>query len=158
MRTHQIKGSFANANPAHTVVDASWPQPLLGDGKTCPFCAQQVGLGHAHVVVHDLGVAGPACPRSPITEVLRTSRKPGVSVGTMIWLARLCLAASGLVTAMTMAKAAPSAAGGEPFVAGDDVVVAVGYGRGAHPGRVGAGIFRFGHGKAGCEFPLPAAV
>ena len=35
--------------------------------------------------------------------------KPGVLVGTMIWLARRCGGASGLVTAMTMAKAAPSA-------------------------------------------------
>ena len=34
--------------------------------------------------------------------------KPGVFSGTMIWLARLCGGASGLVTAITMANAAPS--------------------------------------------------
>jgi hypothetical protein len=41
--------------------------------------------------------------------MLRTSSKPGVSVGTMIIDARAWGAALGLVTAMTIAKAAPSA-------------------------------------------------
>ena len=52
-----------------------------------------------------------ACPDPtwPITLTLRTRLKPGVSVGTMIMLARWCGGASGLVTAITMAKAAPSA-------------------------------------------------
>ena len=44
-----------------------------------------------------------------MTGMLRTRAKPGVSGGTMIWLARRCGAASGSVTAMTIAKAAPSA-------------------------------------------------
>src|SRR5689334_13097267 len=42
--------------------------------------------------------------------MLRTRSKPLLSVGTMIIDARLCLAASGLVTAITMANAEPSAA------------------------------------------------
>src|SRR5689334_7166394 len=42
--------------------------------------------------------------------MLRTRSKPGVSVGTMIIDARLWGAASGLVTAITIANAAPSAA------------------------------------------------
>jgi hypothetical protein len=46
-----------------------------------------------------------------MTEMLPTSSNPGVSVGTRIMLARSCgRGASGLVTAMQMAKAAPSAA------------------------------------------------
>jgi hypothetical protein len=45
-----------------------------------------------------------------MTLMLRTSSKPLVSVGTMIWEARRCGSAFGLVTAITMAKAAPSAA------------------------------------------------
>ena len=48
----------------------------------------------------------PACP---ITGTGRTTSTPGVSTGTMIWLARACGAASGSVTAMTMPNAAPSA-------------------------------------------------
>ena len=36
------------------------------------------------------------------------SSKPGVSVGTMIMLARACGSASGFVTAMQIAKAEPS--------------------------------------------------
>jgi hypothetical protein len=42
--------------------------------------------------------------------MLRTRSKPGVSVGTMIMLARRWGGASGSVIAMTTAKAAPSAA------------------------------------------------
>jgi hypothetical protein len=41
--------------------------------------------------------------------MLRTSSKPGVSVGTMIIDARACGVASGSVTAITIANAAPSA-------------------------------------------------
>ena len=41
--------------------------------------------------------------------MLRTRSKPGVSVGTMIMLARWYGGASGSVTAITMAKSAPSA-------------------------------------------------
>ena len=52
-----------------------------------------------------------ACPDPawPITLTLRTRLKPGVSVGTMIMLARWWGGASGFVTAITMANAAPSA-------------------------------------------------
>ena len=35
--------------------------------------------------------------------------KPGVSAGTIIWLARACGSAAGSVTTITMAKLAPSA-------------------------------------------------
>ena len=42
--------------------------------------------------------------------MLRVRSKPGVSVGTMIIDARACGGASGLVTAITIANAAPSAA------------------------------------------------
>ena len=44
-----------------------------------------------------------------MTGMLRTRSKPGVEVGTRIWLARMCGGASGLVTAMTTASEAPSA-------------------------------------------------
>ena len=48
-------------------------------------------------------------PAWPITLMLRTWWKPGVSVGTRIMLALRCGDASGSVTAMTIAKSAPSA-------------------------------------------------
>ena len=41
--------------------------------------------------------------------MLRTRSKPGASVGTMIIDARPCGGASGFVTAITIANAAPSA-------------------------------------------------
>jgi hypothetical protein len=44
-----------------------------------------------------------------MTGMLRTMRKPGVSVGTMICEARRWAGAPGSVTAMTTANAAPSA-------------------------------------------------
>ena len=44
-----------------------------------------------------------------MTETGRIRLKPGVSVGTMIWLARWCGAASGFVTAITIANFAPTA-------------------------------------------------
>ena len=40
---------------------------------------------------------------------VRITSNPGVPIGTRIWLARSCGFASGLVTAITTAKAAPSA-------------------------------------------------
>ncbi len=48
-------------------------------------------------------------PAWPMTGTLRTSRKPGVPVGTTNIVARPCGGASGSETAMTTAKAAPSA-------------------------------------------------
>ena len=45
-----------------------------------------------------------------MTEILRTSSTPGVSIGTMIILACWCrFSAAGLVTAITIQKEAPSA-------------------------------------------------
>ena len=41
--------------------------------------------------------------------MFRTSTTPFVFIGTMIWLARRWGGASGFVTAMTIAKAEPSA-------------------------------------------------
>ena len=48
-------------------------------------------------------------------EMLRTRRKPGVSAGTMIMLARRWGSAAGSVTAITIAKRDPSAADANHF-------------------------------------------
>ena len=51
----------------------------------------------------------PIPPACPITDIDRTISYPGVSVGTSIWLARLCGGASGSLTTMTIATSAPMA-------------------------------------------------
>ena len=87
-------------------------------------------------------------PSSPMTEMLRTRSSPGAFIGTMIWLARSCGFASGAVTAMTIANAAPSALGREPFVAVDHVLAAVTTRGGRHPDRVRPRELRLGHREA----------
>ena len=91
------------------MVDAAGAEPLLREHEAVALVAEEVPERHARALVADLGVARPASAAWPMTEMLRRIEKPGVSVGTRIRLARRWGAASGSVTAMQTANAAPSA-------------------------------------------------
>ena len=83
--------------------------------------------------------------------MLRTSSNPGVSVGTMIWLARAWRGASGSVTAMTMAKAAPSADDVNHLCPSMTQASPSRRARVLELGRVGAGVLGLGHGEAAAD-------
>ena len=97
--------------------------------KPAPRAPSSASVGHAHVLVEDLGVAAvarrSARPGAPSSAMSRTMFTPGVSTGTMNIEARWCGCASGSVTAMTIRKSATERVGGEPLVAVDDPLVAV---------------------------------
>ena len=70
----------------------------------------------------------------PITDVFSTTLKPGVSVGTMIMLARWWRAAAKVGDGHDDGEGRAVGGRGKPFVAVDHIIVAVSYGRGAQPG------------------------
>src|SRR5262249_10899805 len=53
----KVERALTDADPAHAVMDAAWPQPLLRDQEARTLLAQTVALGHPAALVADLGVA-----------------------------------------------------------------------------------------------------
>ena len=78
--------------------------------KPAPSLPSRFSRGTRQSSKTQLGVAGPVVAGVAHAGMLRTRRKPGVSVGTMIMLARRWGSASGSVTAITIANCEPSAA------------------------------------------------
>ena len=107
----QVEGALADADPAHAVVDAPGPEPLLGDDEARAALAEQVGRGDADVLVGDLPVGGPAAAGlAHDRDVAHQAEARGVRRDDDLAGAGMTLGCSGSVTAMTIAKAAPSAA------------------------------------------------
>ena len=123
---HQIERALADADPAHRVVDAPGPEALLREHEPRALLAESVRLRDAHAFEAELarGSIQPS-PAWPITGMLRTKRRPGVFIGTMICDARPCAGGLGIRHRHDDAERGAVRAGREPFVPVDDVVAAV---------------------------------
>src|SRR5579872_1764961 len=53
---HHLQRPLGQANTPHAVVDASRPQPTLGDGESLPLAPDDVVHGYPRVREDDLGV------------------------------------------------------------------------------------------------------
>ena len=109
-RSH-IMSKARRQTPIHRI--AWWIRP--GPSRACamakpaPSSPSRFSRGTRHPSNASSAWLAQSSPACPMQGMLRTRRKPGVSAGTISRLARPCGPASGSVTAMTMAKRAPSA-------------------------------------------------
>jgi hypothetical protein len=80
-----VEGAVHHPEPPHGVVHPARTEPLLRERERIALAPEDVFVGHAHVVVGDLGVVvDRACP-ALVAQVPRArERMPGVSLGTMI--------------------------------------------------------------------------
>src|SRR5690606_19592976 len=145
---HHIQGALADNDPAHTVVDAPRPQPLLGDAKAFTLRPQQVGLRHAAPLEADLPVTGVVA--APFAHDRDVAHQPVTrGAGGHNDLAGAVMAVGvGVGDRHDDGKACAVRAGGEPLVPVDHVVVPVLDRARVHQYRVGPGVFRLGHGVA----------
>ena len=144
----QVERSFADADPAHTVVDAARPQPLLGQREARARRSDAVSLWHAAGFVADFAVAGVAFARlahhgqiADMVEAGRGGRDDDLA-GALVrggrWVGDGHDDSEGRAVCRR----------GEPLVAVDHIIRPVRDRRGIQPDRVGAGVFRLGHRKA----------
>ena len=63
---HELERALHLAEPAHDVMDAAGPEPLLGDQEAGAALAQEVRLRHAYLLVGHLAVRRPA--PAPVAE------------------------------------------------------------------------------------------
>src|SRR5258706_876572 len=146
--THQIEGTFANADPPHAMMDSAWAQALLSDHEARAFRTEQVALRHACPVVHDFAMAHPTRAsfshhRSfPHQMEARCIRWHDDLAGAFIFL---CLWISD---GHYDGKCRTVCSSRKPFVASDYIIVAIFHRCCTHPNWVGTGVLRLGHRKA----------
>ena len=104
---HQLQRALRHADIAHAVMDAAGAQTRLRNREAGAFLAEQIGHRHAAILIDDLAMATAA--RMAHHRDRAHQLKPGVSVGTIIMLARLCGSVVGSVTTIAIAKTRPIA-------------------------------------------------
>ncbi len=148
--THQLEGALGHAEPAHAVMDPPGAEALLRDREPRSLLAETIGdraRGSPRSESRRDGCRrrpSPGCPRSIV--------KPGVSVGTMIWLKRRCgSGCCGIVLRHDDRERRAVRTAREPLVTVDDVVIAVANRGGAEPARIGARDLRLRHREAAAD-------
>ena len=79
---------MADADPAHAVMNPTRSQPFLGNDKAASLRSQQVFLGNPAGLIENFAMAEIIAAGMTHDGDVPHQVKPGVSVGTMIMLAR----------------------------------------------------------------------
>mmetsp|Transcript_34868 Transcript_34868/g.81442 ORF Transcript_34868/g.81442 Transcript_34868/m.81442 type:complete len:304 (-) Transcript_34868:20-931(-) len=133
------------ADGAHAVVEASWPEPALGDLEASPLAKKQVFRWYTDVLEDDLSVVvlvTKYCEWAEDVDPWRVSRDEDHRVPLVRGRCLRRLAEKHEDLAFRAASATDV-----PLVAIDDVIIAVANDRGADIRRIGGGNSRFCHGK-----------
>ena len=160
-RLHIIsERALGQADGAHAVMDAPWPKPTLRDLEPAAL-AEQDGAGrHPHVLEADLGMAmrcvveaehGQHAVDGDARRIARDQDHGLLAV--LVHVRRV-----GLAHDDEHGAARVTGAGGPPFTAVDDVVVALTLDPGLDVGRVGRGDGRLRHAEGRADLALQQRV
>ena len=148
----RFERALGNADLAHAMVDAAGAEAALRDLEAAPLAEQHVGGRHAHVLEQDLGVAvrrvvvAEHGQRPHDRDAGRVHRHEDHRLLAVARPVRVGPAHQDRDRAARV-----HGAGGPPFAAVDDVVVAVAADRALDVGRVGGGDGGLGHREAGAD-------
>ncbi len=151
VRAHQVERTLHLPEPAHHVMDAARPEPLLRDAEAAAALAEQVRRRHAHVGEARLAMRPPpaslvAHHRDPPYELV--SWRVGRDDDHRRTAMRLCV---GIGDDHDDPEAGAVRARGEPLVRVDHPLVAVELGSTLQARGVGAGDLRLGHPEEGAR-------
>ncbi len=148
-----VEGPPGLSEPAHAVVDAPGPQPLLGQHETFALEADEILVGDPHLPVDDLGMATePAVVLDRILHggYVTDDVDPRGVGGNDDHRAPLVGVDVGVGHRHHDEEVGHRAVGGEPLVAVDDPLVTVPHRAGGDHGGVGPRT-RLGHGEPAAE-------
>ena len=156
---HVFQRAFGHADGAHAVMDAARSQAALGNLETASFAQQDIRGRHAHVFKADFAMA---VRRVVVAEYRQRAQDGHARRVDRHQDHRLLLVARrfgiGLAHEDDNLAARIAGAGGPPFAAVDDVVVAVAHDADCDVGGIRRGDGRFGHRKGGADLAAQAAV
>ena len=147
---HEIHRAPRHPEPAHAVLDATRPEPCLGDPEATPPLAEQVCHGHPAVLVAHFAVApaerrvshGPHRPETHARPGQRHDEHAEAVVG---------LGLSQLRPGHDDGERRAHGPRGEPLVTVDHPLIPVEHRRGPEVRRVSTGDLGLGHGKTGAN-------
>ena len=137
------------------MMNATGPETALRDFEAAALAEQDIARRHPHILEHDFRVAVRRIVIAEYAEVTQHAHAGRIErhQDHRLPLVRLCVGIGQAHDDGDLA-ARVHGAGGPPFAAVDDVVIAVAADFGADVGGVGRGDVGLGHGKAGAYGPL----
>ena len=151
---HHVEGPSRDAKPAHAVVDAPWPEALLGEHEALALGAEQRLARERDGVVEDFGV--PAVAPELLPGVLHGGHvAEDLHAGCVGWDdehgGALGGSRIGIGDGHDDQEVGDGAVGGEPLQAVDHPLIAAPHGAGAQLGGVGTGRVGLGHGEGAAQ-------
>src|SRR6185437_13691809 len=144
--------SSRSAARLHIRSKARSQMPILRNGKARAFLPEKVLLWHAAILKPHLRVAGMVFSHVPHhaeifdnPEARRVDGNQNLAGALVGWRIRICHSHQHREGGAVSGR-------GEPFVAVDDVIISVFHRGRAHPGGIGTGMLRLGHGKTTADF------